>query len=187
MHASYIEPNSALELFTAAGCPRVTVRDLAPQSSPPASAAPVSGADRAPDEVQALLNLKLGYSRSYVLVRLTGLEAARPRAASPGDTWEPLDNLTNCEAAITAFKQDTGRTLPRQAQPPPPASPGAAGASPYPSGRLHGGYSAALRTGRGAGGQGARSSGCQAMARIAAPSRALARCARSSTWSYTPD
>ena len=34
-----------------------------------------------------------------------------------GDRWEPLDNLTNCEAAIAAFEQATGRSLPR---PPPP-------------------------------------------------------------------
>ena len=39
-----------------------------------------------------------------------GLDAA-------GDKWEPLDNLTNCEAAIAAFEQATGRSLPR---PPPP-------------------------------------------------------------------
>ncbi len=39
----------------------------------------------------------------YALVRWTGLDAA-------GDTWEPLDNLTNCEAAITAYDQAIRRT-----------------------------------------------------------------------------
>ena len=52
-------------------------------------------------------------------VRWTGLDAA-------GDAWEPLDNLTNCQAAIAAVEQATGRSLPR---PPPPPLPlaGAAG------------------------------------------------------------
>ena len=56
----------------------------------------------------------LRYGRPYVLVRWTGLDAA-------GDTWEPLDNLTNCEAAIAAFEQATGRSLPRPPPTPPPA------------------------------------------------------------------
>ena len=45
-------------------------------------------------------------------MRWTGLDSA-------GDTWEPLDNLTNCENAIAAFEQATGRSLPRPAPPPP--------------------------------------------------------------------
>ena len=63
-------------------------------------------------EVQDLLQFKMRYGLPYLLVRWTGLDAA-------GDTWEPLDNLTNCEAAITAFEQATGRSLPR----PPPTHP----------------------------------------------------------------
>ena len=47
------------------------------------------------------------------VVRWTGLDAA-------GDTWEPLDNLTNCDDAIAAFEQVTGCSLPR---PPPPSPP----------------------------------------------------------------
>ena len=86
---------------------------------------PVPGADGVPEhEVQELLKFKMRFGRPYVLVRWAGLDAA-------GDTWEPLDNLTNCEAAITAFEQATGRTLPRPAPPPPGA--GAAGApAPIP-------------------------------------------------------
>ena len=56
--------------------------------------------------------MRYGYGRPYVLVRWIGLDAA-------GDTWEPLDNLTNCEDAIAAFEQATGRSLPRPAPPPP--------------------------------------------------------------------
>ena len=52
------------------------------------------------------------YGPPYVLVRWTVLDAA-------GDTWEPLDSLTNCEDAIAAFEQATGRSLPRPAPPPP--------------------------------------------------------------------
>ena len=74
---------------------------------------PVPGADGVPEhEVQELLKFKMRYGRPYVLVRWTGLDAA-------GDTWEPLDNLTNCEDAIAAFEQATGRSLPRPAPPPP--------------------------------------------------------------------
>ena len=51
------------------------------------------------------------YGLPYVLVRWTGLDAA-------GDTWEPLDNLTNCEDAIAAFEQAPGHSQTRPAQPP---------------------------------------------------------------------
>ena len=60
------------------------------------------------------------YSQPCVLVHWTGLDAA-------GDTWEPLDNLTNCEAAIAAFEQATGRSFHR---PPPPLPPLAGAAAP---------------------------------------------------------
>ena len=52
------------------------------------------------------------YVRPYVLVRWIGLDAA-------GDTWQPLDNLTNCKDAIAAFDQATCRSLPRPAPPQP--------------------------------------------------------------------
>ena len=77
---------------------------------------PVLGADSAPehhDEVQELLKFEMRFGRPYVLVRWTGLDAA-------GHTWEPLDNLTTCEAAIAAFEPATGRSLPRPAPPPLP-------------------------------------------------------------------
>ena len=75
-------------------------------------------------EVQELRKFKMRYGRPYVLVRWAGLEAA-------GDTWELLDNLTNCEAAITAFEQATGRSLPRPV-PPPPSTDAASAPAPLP-------------------------------------------------------
>jgi len=96
-----------------------------PDAGPPA---PVVGADGAPEhEVQELLKFKMRYGRPYVLVRWAGLDAA-------GDTWEPLDNLTNCEEAIAAFEQATGRSLPRPAPPPPCAGPAGAPAPLPPAG-----------------------------------------------------
>ena len=56
-----------------------------------------------------------------------GLDAA-------GDTWEPLDNLTNCEAAIAAFEQATGRALPRPVPPPPSVAADGAPAPLPPTG-----------------------------------------------------
>ena len=69
------------------------------------------------------------HGRQYVLVRWTGLNAA-------GDAWEPLDNLTNREAAIAAFAgapppiPPTGSTIEE-------APPGALGASPVGRSLLH--------------------------------------------------
>ena len=86
---------------------------------------PAAGPDGVPEhEVQELLKFKMRYGRPYVQVRWTGWDA-------PGDTWEKLDNLTNCEAAIAVFEQATGRSLPRPAPPlptgtavaPPPIPP----------------------------------------------------------------
>ena len=58
-------------------------------------------------EVPELLKLKVCYGRPYALVRWTGVDAA-----GDADTWEPLDKLTKCEAAIAAFEQATSRSLP---------------------------------------------------------------------------
>ena len=83
----------------------------------------VIGADgRQEHEVQELLKFKMRWGRPYVLVRWAGHDAS-------GDTWEPLDNLTNCEEAVAAFERATGRSLPRRAPPPPAA---AAAPSPIP-------------------------------------------------------
>ncbi len=71
--------------------------------------------------VQELLKFKMSYAPPHVLVSWAGCDAS-------GDTWEPLDNLTNFEEAISTFERATGRTLPR----PPPALPGRAAASPAP-------------------------------------------------------
>ena len=88
---------------------------------------PVVGADgELEHEVQELLKFKMRYGRPYVLVRWAGRDAS-------GDTWEPLDNLTNCAEAIAAFEQATGRSLPRPALA-PPALPGAAPAPIAPAG-----------------------------------------------------
>ena len=49
------------------------------------------GADGRPEhEVHELLKFKMRWGRPYVLVCWVGHDAS-------GDTWEPLDNLTNCE------------------------------------------------------------------------------------------
>ena len=56
------------------------------------------------------------YGWQYVRVLWTSLDAA-------GDTWEPLDNLTNCKDTIAAFEQATGPSLPRPAPPPPNPAP----------------------------------------------------------------
>ena len=81
-----------------------------------ASPPPVIGADGRPEhEVQELLKFKMRWGRPFVLLRWAGHDAS-------GDTWEPLDNLTNCEEAVAAFERATGRSLPRRAPPPPTAA-----------------------------------------------------------------
>jgi len=49
-----------------------------------------------------------------MLVRWAGQDAS-------GESWEPLENLTNCEEAIAAFERSRGVKLPRR----PPAPPSA--------------------------------------------------------------
>jgi hypothetical protein len=79
---------------------------LGGETGPPA---PVVGADSAPEHEGAeLLKFKIRYGRPYILVRWTGSDAS-------GDTWEPLEHLTNCKEAIATFERATGRTLPRRA------------------------------------------------------------------------
>ena len=65
-------------------------------------------------EVEAILKFAMRSGRPHVLIRWAGLDAS-------GDTWEPLENLTNCKEAIQAFEQARGVVLPRP--PPPPPSP----------------------------------------------------------------
>jgi hypothetical protein len=68
--------------------------------------------------VHELLKFRMCCGRPHVLVRLAGRDAS-------GDTWEPLERLTNCEAALIAFstfEQATGRALPHLAPPPPAAA-----------------------------------------------------------------
>ena len=52
------------------------------------------------------------WGQPYILVRWAGCDVSRK-------TWEPLDNLTNCAAAIFAFERSSGRPLPRPAPPQP--------------------------------------------------------------------
>ena len=65
-------------------------------------------------EVAAILQFRLRAGRPQVLVRCqwAGLDAS-------GESWEPLENLTNCEEAIAAFERSRGVKLPRR----PPAPP----------------------------------------------------------------
>ena len=69
-------------------------------------------------------------------MRWAGSDAAD---ASDDTTWEPLDSLTNCAEAISAFERAAGRVLPR-----PAAAPGrrhradaAAAAHSVAAGRFH--------------------------------------------------
>ena len=71
--------------------------------------------------MQELLKLRCG--RPHVLVRWTGLDAS-------GDTWEPLDSLKDCEAAVAVFERATGRISSRPAA--PPSAPAAAAPFPIP-------------------------------------------------------
>ena len=67
---------------------------------------PVVGTDGRPEhDVQELLKFKMRWGRPYVLVRWAGHDAS-------GDTWAPLDNLTNREEAVAAFERATCRSLP---------------------------------------------------------------------------
>ena len=70
--------------------------------------------------MQELLKFKLrsGWGRPYVLVRWAGCNNALR------DTWELLDNLTNCEEAISTFEpaSESGRPLPGSATPCPAAA-----------------------------------------------------------------
>ena len=96
-----------------------------PTSAAQTTSMVVLGADGGQEyEVKELLRLKMRYGRPYVLVRWAGRDAS-------GDTWEPLDNLTNCAEAIAAFERATGLVLPRPA-PPPPAAAAAAPPPPIP-------------------------------------------------------
>jgi hypothetical protein len=86
-------------------CPEFNVERLRPYlrrpadlSCEPPPSLPVATPDGALEhEVQELLKFKMRYGLPLVLVRWADRDAS-------GDTWEPLDNLTNCEEAISAFK-----------------------------------------------------------------------------------
>ena len=97
-------------------------------------------------EVQELLKFMMRCGRPYVLERWTGLDAA-------GDTWEPLDNLTNCSAAIAAFEASSSRCAAAAAALPAAARRRRRRALTDPAGMLHGRCGAAQRPGRRAGRQ----------------------------------
>ena len=72
------------------------------------------------------------YGRPHVLVRWAGRDAS-------GETWEPLENLTNCDEAIRDFERSSGVVLPRQPEPPAPPSAAIGGvAPPRPTGEVDG-------------------------------------------------
>ena len=73
--------------------------------------------------MEAILKFSMRASCPNALARWTGLDAS-------GDTWEPLENLTNCEdaQAIRAFEQARGLVLP--CAPPPPPSHACGGVAP---------------------------------------------------------
>ena len=78
-------------------------------------------------EVEAILKFAMRSGRPHVLIRWAGLDAS-------GDTWEPLENLTNCEEAIQAFEQARGVVLPRPPPPPPSQACGGVALPLPPSG-----------------------------------------------------
>ena len=96
--------------------PEFNVERLRPYLRGPAVPAPPAAAgDPAAPAVQEILKFRMRYGRPHVLVRWAGRDAS-------GDTWEPLERLPPCEAALITFEQATGRALPRPAPPPPAAA-----------------------------------------------------------------
>ena len=59
-------------------------------------APPAAAGDPAAPAVQEVLKFRMRYGRPHVLVRWAGRDAS-------GDTWEPLERLPPCEAALIAF------------------------------------------------------------------------------------
>jgi hypothetical protein len=114
-----------------------------------------------------------------VLVHWAGRDAS-------GDTLEPLEWLINCEAALIAFKQATGRALPRPAVPAPP--PPAAAAPRRRRRHFSRLVSPSTQLRRGTWGRRSSrwacswSTGGRTMAGSAARSPIFARAARSRTW-----
>ena len=88
----------------------------------PPEPSPVIGRDGSMEHVvQEILKFRRRAGHPQVLIRWAGHDAS-------GDTWEPLENLTNCEEAIHDFERARGCNLPR----PPPAPPSGAEALPLP-------------------------------------------------------
>ena len=77
--------------------------------------------------VQEILKFRLRSGRPQLLVRWAGHDAS-------GDTWEPLEHLTNCEDAIRDFERARGCTVPRPSPPPPSRAAGGRAAPLPPSG-----------------------------------------------------
>ena len=147
-----------------------------PPAGGEAAPLPIIGADGRPEhEVQELLKLKMRWGLQYVLVRWAG------RDASGGDTWEPLDNLTNCEEAIASFERATALcpAAPRRCRPPSPSRRRSRRqVSPWTSRHL---ATFVRRTW-----EGRSSAGDLRTVSSAEPSPACACVARSRTWWPTP-
>ncbi len=126
-------------------------------------------------EVAEPLNFKMRYGWPHILVRWTGCDPL-------GDTWEPLENLTNCEEAIAAFERATCSTLLRPAQHPPPA----AGPVPPYLPRQGSPSPGPRRTSARRSSADSCSTGDRTMAGSAAPSPVFAHVPRSRTWWPTP-
>ena len=94
----------------------------------PAEPAPVVGHDGQLEHVvEEILKMRVSAGRPQVLVRWAGRDAS-------GDTWEPLENLTNCDDAIRAFELARGVVVPRPPPPPPSRECGGVGPPLSPSG-----------------------------------------------------
>ena len=76
----------------------------------------VSSGDPPEHEVQEILRFRLCRGHPQCLVRWVGKDVS-------GDTWEPVEHLTNCESALRDFEAAQGISVPRPQPPPGPLAP----------------------------------------------------------------
>jgi hypothetical protein len=77
-----------------------------------------------------LVGICMYYIILYCIISYTRSSHHRPCRDASGDTWAPLEHLTNCKEAIAASQRSTGRALPwpiiapaARRRPRPPAPP----------------------------------------------------------------